>query len=261
MIKKSLMALVAVTLLAACQPQKVDEKQLEEAVAKYIKENPDKVLDSLRAAAQARMQQGMGRPGGPGQPGGPQMGQPQQPPQPTPEQEKAAIQKVLPKLLDASHHATIGDKNSKNVVVEFYDYNCGFCKRALDTVKKLANEEKAHVVLVELPVLGPTSESAARASAVVNSLAPNKFWEFHSALLTGEGHVDDAKIESAVKAAGIDLAKFKAELGKDKYTQILQENRAAANALGIRGTPSFIVNEQLIRGAQPYENFKAALKK
>jgi protein-disulfide isomerase len=249
MIKKSLMAFAAVALLSACQPQKVSDEQVEKAVAKYIKENPGEVLAAIRGAAQAQQ---AGRAG---------QGQPGQQAAVNPEAEKAAIAKIMPKLMDASHHATIGDKNSKNIVVEFYDYNCGYCKKALDTVNKLANEDKARVILVELPVLGPTSETAARASAAVNGLAPNKFFEFHTALLTGEGRVDDAKIEAAVKAAGIDLAKFKEEVAKDKYTKIIEENRSLASQIGVRGTPSFIVNDRLIRGAQPYENFKASLKK
>ena len=247
MLKKSIMAFAAVALLSACQPQKVSDEQLEQAVAKYIKEHPGEVLNVIRTEAQ---KQAGGKPGG----------NPNQA-QNNPAADKANIAKIMPKLQNAEHHATIGDKNSKNVVVEFYDYNCGYCKKALETVTKLANEDKAKVILVELPVLGEASEKAAKASTVVNTIAPAKFFEFHRYMLSAEGRADDAKIEAAVKAAGIDLGKFKEELAKDKYAQLINENREVANVMGIRGTPSFIVNDTFIRGARPYEDFKASLKK
>ncbi len=245
MIKKSIMAVAAVSLLAACQPQQVSDEQIEQVVAKYIKEHGDEVLASVRAAAQKGGQQG--------QQGGQQASDPAA--------EKANIAKIMPKLLDASHHATIGDKNSKNIVVEFYDYNCGYCKKALETVLKLANEDKARVILVELPVLGPNSEAAAKASTIVNTLAPEKFMEFHKVMLTNNELQGDAKIEAAVKAAGISVEKYKSELSNPKYDALITENRTLASQIGLRGTPSFIVNDKLIRGAQPYESFKAALKK
>ena len=248
MIKKTLMAksfmiVAALAMLTACQPQKISDERLEKAIAKYIKEHPKDVLASIRSAAQGQGGQG-------GQAAG------------NPASDKAAIQKAMPKILSGNHHAILGNRNSKNVIVEFYDYNCGFCKKALETVLKLANEDKAKVILVELPVLGPTSESAAKASTIVNALAPGKFLEFYKTLLAGEGHnLDDAKIAAAVTAAGISPEKYQAEAAKPKYAQIIAENTAIAGELGIRGTPSFIVNDAMVRGALPYESFKAQLKK
>jgi protein-disulfide isomerase len=232
MTKKFTLALFAAVLLAGCQPQVTDD-HIKEVVEKYIQENPDKVIAALRGAKGKGGQQA--------------------------QQDPAAVKKVVA-TVTSGDHAVIGDPNSKNVVIEFYDYNCGFCKKALDTVMKLANEDKAKVVLVELPVLGPSSEAAAKASAIVNKLAPSKFIDFHRELLTLKGHVDDATILTAVKHTGISEAKFKEEMAKPEYDKLLDENMATARSIGLGGTPSFIVNDQVVRGAMPYETFKAALK-
>lgn len=242
MTNKFILAIAAVLMLSACEKVNVTDAQLEKAVGKYIKENPEAVIAALRTANGAK---------GPGTGAAPQ---------PAAQVDPNAIGKVMQSVTSSRDHAIIGNASSKRIVVEFYDYNCGYCKRALDTVQKLATDDKAKVILVELPVLGPDSQAAAKASVIVNRLAPNKFMDFHKAVLTAQGHLNEQQIKDEAYKV-VDKGRFDGEWNKEEYAKILAENMTLARSLGIGGTPSFIVNKEVIRGAMPYETFKAALNK
>lgn len=225
--KKIILSIAALLVLASCKPT---DEQVEKAVAKYIEEHPE----LFEGAA------------------------------PTKEREvsKKTIENSIEKILADKSHPVIGDKNSKDVVIEFYDYNCGYCKRSLENILKLSNDDKVKVVLVELPVLGPESAYAAQASLVVNKIAPEKFLNFHSDLLNFQGHAGEEQIQALAIKAGVDKAKFAEEMAKtSEYGSILQENTKIARSLNIGGTPSFIVNGEVVRGAVPYEVFKQILQK
>jgi len=225
--KKLLLSITALLILASCKPS---DEQVEKAVAKYIESHPE-----LFETAQ-------------------QGGQKEASPE--------VLKKIIDKIVSEKHHPVIGDANSKDLIIEFYDYNCGYCKKSLGTILKLANEDKAKVILVELPVLGEGSAYAAHASLAVNKIAPDKFVEFHSALMNFQGHANEQQIINMAQKVGVDKTDFDAEMAKtDEYIKILQANTNMARGLKIGGTPSFIVNGEIVRGAVPYEAFKQALKK
>jgi protein-disulfide isomerase len=213
----------------------LDETQVREIVAKYIDENPKALVASLAKFEQQEMQA---------------------------KQEKAknAVKSNRGELVNPKG-AAILNPDGKNYVVEFFDYNCGFCKRVTPAVNQLIDEHKdVKVVLIELPVLGPSSELAAAAGIVVQTKRPEKYLEFHNKLMEHNGQKDLSIINQIARDSDIRDIKFAEEVRKPEVTSILEANRALASKLGISGTPAFVINDAVVPGAIPYENMLKIIK-
>lgn len=150
--------------------------------------------------------------------------------------------------------AWIGNPKGDVTLVEYYDYNCGFCRASLATIEQLVAEDKnLRVVFKELPVLADSSRLAARAALA--AAAQGRFKPFHDALYAA-GPVSAATIATAAKATGVDLAKLPADADAT-----IRANLELAQKLGITGTPSWVVGDQLLSGALPIERLKEAIAK
>ena len=148
--------------------------------------------------------------------------------------------------------AWIGNPNADVTLVEYYDYNCGFCRASLPVIEKLvAADKNLRVVFKELPVLAESSRTAARASLA--AAAQGKFKPFHDALYAA-GQVSDATIAQAARASGVDLAKLPADVD-----DTLRANLELAQKLGINGTPAWVVGDQLLSGALPLDRLQEAV--
>ena len=134
--------------------------------------------------------------------------------------------------------------------MEFFDYNCGYCKRALaDMEKVLATDPKVRFVLKELPILGPDSLDAHRVSNAVRLIAHEKYGEFHRALL---GSTGTATEESAIKVAaalGISEADIRKSMAENPNDQLVRDAYTLATNLGVTGTPTYIVGNEALFGA------------
>jgi protein-disulfide isomerase len=152
-----------------------------------------------------------------------------------------------------------GNPKGKVTLVEFFDYNCGYCKRAFPDVMKMAESDKdLRLVMKEFPILGPGSVYAARAALA--SRKQGKYWEYHIALMAHEGRIDEAVADQVAEASGIDVKKLKADMEADEITQIITRNMQLADSLKIQGTPAFIIDETVIPGAVGYDALAAAVK-
>ena len=150
--------------------------------------------------------------------------------------------------------AFIGNPKASVTLVEFYDYNCGYCRAALPTLDQLvANDKDLKTVFREFPILADSSRAAARASLA--AAAQGRFKAFHDALYAA-GPVSDASIAATARATGVDLAKIPA----DADAQI-DANMELAAKLGINGTPSWIVGDQVLTGALPADRIQDAISK
>ena len=150
--------------------------------------------------------------------------------------------------------AWIGNPNADVTLVEFYDYNCGYCRAALPTLDRLVAEDKnLRVVFRELPILADSSRAAARAA--LTAAAQNRFKPFHDALYAG-GRVTDTSIAAAARSTGVDLSKV-----PDDADEEIGRNLDTAGRLGINGTPSWVVGDQVLSGALPLDQIKAAIAK
>ena len=151
--------------------------------------------------------------------------------------------------------AWAGNAKGDVTLVEYYDYNCGFCRASLPTVAELIRSDpNLRVVYRELPVLAPTSRDAARASLV--AAAQGRFQRFHDALYAA-GPVTTDTIAAAARSAGVDLSRA-AALGTQIDDQI-RANMTLAARLGMTGTPSWVIGNRIVSGAQPLEELQKAV--
>lgn len=168
----------------------------------------------------------------------------------------------------ASHRKAIFDDPSSFVagnpkgdvtIVEFFDYNCGFCKRAFGPLINTVNRDgNIRLILKELPILGPSSDIAAHATLAAKK--QNKYFEMHKALFRHEGPLDEDEIMSVAKSVGIDTGKLRRDMADKEIEKIIARNKELAAALDISGTPSFIIGDKAYPGALNAEKFEEAVK-
>jgi len=151
-------------------------------------------------------------------------------------------------LLNPSENTIIGNPEGDVTVVEFFDYNCGYCKSMLPAVKEVLEEDRdVRMVMKEFPILGPGSVVAARAALA--SRAQGKYAELHMALLSHKGALNQGSIEGIAMGIGLNVKKLRADMAKPEINEILGNNMALARDLGIEGTPALIIGETIVPGA------------
>lgn len=168
------------------------------------------------------------------------------------EKHKTAVKENAEALFNSPRHVTVGNTKGDVTFVEFFDYNCGYCKRALEDMMALIKADpNLKVVLKEFPVLGPGSQDAARVGVAVRmqDKTGKKYLEFHQKLLTGRGQVDKARALAAAKEAGLDVARIERDLASDEVRASIEESFKLAEKLGLNGTPSYVIGNDVVVGA------------
>jgi protein-disulfide isomerase len=168
------------------------------------------------------------------------------------EDHSAAVASNAAELFSSAHQVTLGNPQGDVTLVEFFDYNCGFCKRALpDTLALLKDDPKLRVVLKEFPILGPGSADAARVAVAVRMQDPDgqKYLAFHQELLGSPGPASKDKALTAAKDQGLDMARLEQDMASKEVDTTLAEDMKLARALGVSGTPSYVVGKDLVVGA------------
>jgi len=173
------------------------------------------------------------------------------------EREKAVSDQSGP-LFSSPFQANVGNPNGSATLVEFFDYNCHYCKGALPDIAKLMKDDpNLKVVLKDFPVLGPGSVEAARvASAVRQQLSGDRFWAFHTKLLGMHGPVGKAEALAVAKEMGLDMDRLNRDIANPQIDSGLQNIMAMADSLQINGTPSFVVGQEVVVGAVGYDQLK-----
>ena len=160
-----------------------------------------------------------------------------------------SIAKNASLIFDSSRGVTLGNKNGDVTFVEFFDYNCGYCKRAMsDMLDLMKNDPKLKVVLKEFPVLGDGSVEAAKVAVAVRMQDPTgqKYLDFHQKLLGGRGPADKARAMAAAKEAGLDTAKIEKDIASPEVKATNEENFQMAEEMGLNGTPSYVIGRQIV---------------
>ncbi len=207
----------AVPVKKAAAPVQLDRQAVEDIVRAYILEHPE-ILPEAMALLEER-------------------------------ETNRKVTALITDLEKPFKGAWLGNPDGDVVVVEFFDYACGYCRRSVPDVEKLlATDPNVKVVFREFPILGPASLDAARVSLAAAS--SGKYQQVHAELFGGRG-LDDSTIQSARRKAGIKLPKDLAPLDAE-----LRNNNALARQIGITGTPAFIVGGKLISGAVGYDVLK-----
>ena len=164
-------------------------------------------------------------------------------------------------LFASKFQENVGNPNGTATLVEFFDYNCHFCKGALPDLARLLKEDpNLKLVLKDFPVLGPSSVEAAKvASAVHNQLQGERFWQFHYKLLSSHGPVAKAEALAVAKEMGVDMDRLNKDMEAPKAFAGLEEVARLAEALQISGTPSFVIGQDVVVGAVGYDLLKGKI--
>lgn len=213
-----------VAQVVAANPS-MDTQAVEEIVRNYLLKNPE-ILIEVQAALEEKQKQ---------------------------EQKiasSATIKAAKDQIFYAPTDAVVGNPNGKTTIVEFYDYNCGFCKRAFKDMSALiAADPDLRFVLKELPILGPDSQKAHVVAQAFLKLMPEKYLQFHTALLEGEARATEETAVQTALSLGADEAKLREAMQDPIVAKTFQDSIELANKLAVTGTPSYVIGDELVFGA------------
>lgn len=223
-------AAVALSLMAgitgAAQSEEFNpdqKEQIEQMIRNYLLEHPEIVIE---AAQKYRAQQEEAER----------------------DRVAGAISGAVLALKEDESYPRVGNADGDVQFVEFFDYQCGYCKQVFPMVMDLLEEDKQlDVVMVEFPVLGPVSEYASRAALA--SKKQGKYMEYHVALMENRGRLSESKILKIAESVELDVDQLKKDMDTAEVSLHIQKNRHLAQALGLRGTPAFLIGEGIAPGA------------
>lgn len=161
-------------------------------------------------------------------------------------------------LFEDPNSASFSPEGYDVTIVEFFDYSCGYCKKAQASVSELLSQDKkVRVIYKEYPILGQASHDMSVVAVAVNLVEPSSYKKFHDALMKSNAHTKDEAIKIA-KSVGVNGEKLEKTLKSDqeKISKILQDNAMLGASIGISGTPGFVIGEELIPGAVDVGTFK-----
>ena len=165
------------------------------------------------------------------------------------------------RLFTSPRQVVLGNPKGDVTLVEFFDYNCGYCKRAQADMKRLIEEDKnLRFVLKEFPVLGDGSLEAANVGVAVSLIAPEKYFEFHDALLSERGQVNGERALAVAGELGLDVGKLREKMASPDVKATIAEVYDLANKLSLTGTPSYVTAREVVVGAVGYDALKAKIE-
>lgn len=235
--RKTLLGFSALTLLAA-SPALADEftpaqkEELGTLIKEYLMDNPNVIFESVEAY---RTQQEA-------------------------EQQKQAEAKIGDNVayLTKGDSPSAGNPNGDVTVVEFFDYNCGYCKRALPDIKKILSEDKnVRFVFKDMPILGPTSKTAAQWALAAHK--QGKYFEYYVAVMEHNGPKEEAELEKIAKQVGLDVEQMKKDIASGDIDKELNQSLAVAHEIGVSGTPAFVVGKTFVPGYVGEDGLKDAI--
>ncbi len=172
---------------------------------------------------------------------------------------EAGVAKNAEAIFNSPRNVVLGNKDGDVTFVEFFDYNCGYCKKAMmDMLEIMKGDPKLKVVLKEFPVLNAGSVEAAQVGVAVRmqDASGKKYLDFHQKILNGRGGADKARAMAAAKDAGLDMARLEKDLASPEIRATIEENFKLAEAMGMNGTPSYVIGKQVVIGAVGVEALK-----
>jgi protein-disulfide isomerase len=163
------------------------------------------------------------------------------------ERQRLAVLENRDALLNDANDPVAGDLQAEVTMVEFFDYRCTYCRRVVDSIQSLLEDEtEVRIVFKDLPVLGEDSVRAARAALA--SRRQNGYLPFHFALMQAND-LSEAGILKIAGNLGLDTGKLARDMNGPEIDQAIEANYALAERLGIEGTPAFVIGDQLVPGA------------
>ncbi|NBX66664.1 MAG: DsbA family protein [Proteobacteria bacterium] len=232
--RRFLLSLLLLTGLAApALAADFTREQIDQFVKEFIEKNPQVVIDSVNNYGKSQQEA---------------------------EDKKAgeAIKQNMDWLVKNKNHAEAGNPNGDVTIVEFFDYNCGYCKQALSDLMTLLEQDKnIRLVFVEIPILGASSMEAAKWALAANK--QKLYLEYHIALMRHRGTFDETILADTAKKIGLNVEQLKRDKNDPSIAQTMEENLKMASTLGVSGTPGFVIGEQLIRGYVGLDGIREAV--
>ena len=199
------------------------KKEIEQIVKSYLVANPEIFVD-IQNALEEKMEKEQT------------------------EKLKVAISENAAEIYRAREASVAGNPDGEITVVEFFDYNCGYCKRGLhDVVKLVETDPKARVVFKELPILSKGSEEASHVALAAQK--QGKYWEIHKAMLGAKGQMNEAAALQIAEKLGLDMDKLKKDMASPEVKSEIEKSAALAKKLGVNGTPHFLIGDRAVAGA------------
>ena len=174
---------------------------------------------------------------------------------------RKAVSDLAPQIFNSPNQVVVGNPKGKVTLVEFFDYNCSYCKRTVDDIQALMKADPdLRVVLKDFPVLGPGSVEAAQvATALRNQLSGDKYWTFHRRFLTSRGPANKAAALAAAKENGVDMDRLNKDVERPDVRASIEEVMKIADTLSLTGTPSFVIGDEVIVGAVGFDELKSKI--
>lgn len=199
------------------------KKQIEAIIKDYLMKNPE-VMMEVQTALESKMEKIQS------------------------ERMQVALKDNADEIFRAPSAPVAGNPKGDVTIVEFFDYNCGYCKKALPDLARVADKDKnVKIVLKEFPILSKGSEEAARVALAAKM--QGKYWEFHRAMLETQGQANEASALRAAEKLGLNMPKIKTDMASAEVKKEIDRTRALAQKMGIQGTPHFLVGDKVIPGA------------
>jgi protein-disulfide isomerase len=201
----------------------LEEKQVVEIVRNYLTKNPE-ILVEMTTELDKRQQEEQAA------------------------QQEKAISDNADALFRSDKSFSAGNPNGDVTVVEFFDYNCGFCRRAMpEVVKLIDNDDQVKLVLKELPIFGEDSEAAAKGALAAHR--QGKYFEMHQKLFSEPGKANKDKVLRVANELGLDVPQLEKDMESEEIQEDLNEARELAQKLGLQGTPLYLIGDRIIPGA------------
>ena len=176
-------------------------------------------------------------------------------------QQEASTKKApeIAKKIVAESKSIIGNKNGSKLVVEFFDYNCGHCKRQTVELKKLIGKNKdVKIVLVDMPILSANSLTAAQVGVYLAQHYPNKLEGYYNEM--AKTQADPATIKATLKTLKVDAGVFEKAKKDEKVRDVIERNYGYAKELGLQGTPALIIGGKFIGGMISADQIESMLR-
>jgi protein-disulfide isomerase len=175
---------------------------------------------------------------------------------------KTALKTEAKAIYDVSAGTVVGNPKGDVTLVEFFDYNCPYCRKAMTTLDALIKgDPKLRILLRDLPIVHPPEsiEVAKIALAAKNQLPPEKFWDFHKKLFSASRLVAKPQALQVAKDAGLDMARLDKDADSDLVKAALVDSDRLSQILNLRGTPAFVLGDEVVFGAQDDEEMKSQI--
>lgn len=165
------------------------------------------------------------------------------------ERQDEAMKTHHDELFNNEHSPFIGNEKGDVTIIEFFDYNCHYCKEVLPTLRKVIEEDKGvKVIFKDIPILGATSETAAKWALAAHK--QDKYFDFHVKMMSNKGPITDELLQKNAEAVGMDVAKAKKDAESTDVLIQLERNRSLFSSMGFNGTPAFVINDEAFSGSQ-----------